>query len=233
MININNNNKIDISLLSQPSDLFGKELLPECTFESEYGILKFNSIVVPDFSNNKVELESLTKHFDQIKAFIKEEDLLKKSGIIDSIFEYVPHATFGRVTFGLDLTKSFLFINILRASVKFRLFENGKQLSYDICSYFGYDMSNKINYSTIMSWNGTPIEKPLLCATGIYIQSLGKCLNPNASGIFYDPELISDLSKNKKVPSHNYLSWAIHGASLDELVLHFVEKREIIGLLYK
>ena len=173
--------------------------------------------------------------FDINKDNFNEQsiNLLKKSGIIDSIFEYVPHATFGRVTFGLDLTKSFLFINILRASVKFRLFENGKQLSYDICSYFGYDMSNKINYSTIMSWNGAPIEKPLLCTTGIYIQSLGKCLNPNASGIFYDPELISDLSKNKKVPSHNYLSWAIHGASLDELVLHFVEKREIIGLLYK
>lgn len=78
MIDINKSNKIDVSLLSQPSDLFGKEILPECSFESEYGILKFNVIVVPDFSNDKVELESLTNHFDKIKAFIKEEDLLKK-----------------------------------------------------------------------------------------------------------------------------------------------------------
>lgn len=84
-----------------------------------------------------------------------------------------------------------------------------------------------------MSWNGDPIEQPLLCATGIYIQSLGKCLNPNASCAFYAPDLVSDLSKNKKLPSHNYLSWTIHGASLDELQLHFVEKREITGLLCK
>ena len=173
MENINDSNKTDISLLSQLSDLFGKELLPECSFESEYGKLKFNAIIVPDFSNDEIEVKTLTKHFDKIKAFIKEEDLLKKSVIIDSIFGIVPHATFGKITAGLDLTKSFLFINILRASVKFRLFENGKQLSCDICSYFGHNMQSKF-HSTIMSWNGNPIEQPLLCATGIYIQSLGK-----------------------------------------------------------
>ena len=82
-----------------------------------------------------------------------------------------------------------------------------------------------------MEWN--PIEQPLLCATGIYIQSLGKCLNPNASGAFYYPELTSELSKNKKLPSHNYLSWAIHGASLDETLLPFVKELKITGLLCK
>ena len=127
--------KIDVSSISQPSDLFGKEILPECTFESEYGKLKFNAVVVPDFSKNKMELELLTKYFDDIKAFMKESDLLKKSEIIEPIFGFVPHVTFGRVTFGLDLTKSYLFINILRASIKFRLFENGEQLHFSICSY--------------------------------------------------------------------------------------------------
>lgn len=96
MENINDSNKTDISLLSQLSDLFGKELLPECSFESEYGKLKFNAIIVPDFSNDEIEVKTLTKHFDKIKAFIKEEDLLKKSVIIDSIFWIVPHATFGK-----------------------------------------------------------------------------------------------------------------------------------------
>ena len=66
--------KIDVSLISQPSDLFGKEILPECKFESEFGKLKFNAIIVPDFSNDKIELENLTKHLDEIKNFIKEED---------------------------------------------------------------------------------------------------------------------------------------------------------------
>ena len=59
-----------------------------------------------------------------------------------------------------------------------------------------------------MSWNGFPVVQPLACATGIYIQSLGKCLSPNASGEFWYPELTSDILKNKLFPSHNYLSWS-------------------------
>ena len=47
----------DISSISQPSDLFGREILPECIFESEYGKLKFNAVVVPDFSKDKIEFE--------------------------------------------------------------------------------------------------------------------------------------------------------------------------------
>ena len=82
--------KIDVSSISQPSDLFGKEILTECTFESEYGKLKFNAVVVPDFSKNKMELELLTKQFDDIKALMKEDDLLKKSEIATQISENVP-----------------------------------------------------------------------------------------------------------------------------------------------
>ena len=218
----------DISPISQPSDLFGKEILPECTFESEYGKLKFNPVIVPDFSKDKIELELLTKHFDDIKAFMKEDDLLKKSEIIDSIFDFVPHVNFGRITVGLDLTKSSLFINILRASIQFRLFENGGQLQCGICSYFGYEMSSK--FHSLMSWNGAPVIQPLACSTGIYIQSLGKCLNPSARGVFRYPELTSDLLENKKIPSHNYLSWALHGALSDKSLLTFVKERKITAL---
>ena len=218
----------DVSSISQPSDLFGKEILPECTFESEYGKLKFNAVVVPDFSKNKMELELLTKYFDDIKAFMKESDLLKKSEIIEPIFGFVPHVTFGRVTYGLDLTKSSLFINILRASIQFRLFETGGQLQCGICSYFGYEMSSK--FHSLMSWNGAPVVQPLACSTGIYIQSLGKCLNPSARGVFRYPELTSDLLENKKIPSHNYLSWALHGALSDKSLLTFVKERKITAL---
>ena len=170
--------KTDVSSILQVSDLFGKEILPECMFQSEYGKLKFNAVVVPDFSKDKVE------HFEDIKSLMKEDNLLKKSEIIDSIFGIVPHVTFGKVTYGLDLTKSSLFINILRASIRFRLFENGEKLQCDICSYFGYEMSPK--FHSLMSWNGTPVVQPLACATGIYIQSLGKAfLNPSARGEFW------------------------------------------------
>ena len=63
--------------------------MPECTFESEYGKLKFKAVVIPDFSNDKIELELLTRQFDDIKAFIKEKDLLKKSSIAKQISEKV------------------------------------------------------------------------------------------------------------------------------------------------
>ena len=225
------NDSTDISSISEVSDLFGKEILPECTFESEYGKLKLNAVVVPDFSKNKIELEYLTKHFEAIKALMKEDDLVKKNEIIDSIFGFVPHVKFGMVTVGLDLTKSYLFINILRSSIKFRLFENGEQLQCDICSYFGYEMSPK--FHSLITWNGTPIVQPLVCSTGIYIQSLGKCLNPNAVGVFRYPELVSELLENKKLPSHNYLSWALHGASSDESLLPFVKEHKIKALKCK
>ena len=76
----------DISQISKPSDLLGKEILPESIFESEYGKLKFKAAIVPDFSENKVQLELLTKQFDEIKAFMKEDDLLKKSKIASHLF---------------------------------------------------------------------------------------------------------------------------------------------------
>lgn len=119
---------------------------------SEYWKLKFNAVIVPDFSKDKVELELLTKHLEAIKAFMKEDDLLKKSEIIDCIFGFAPHVTFGRVKFDLDFTKFFLFINILRASILFRLFEKGGQQQCDICSYFWYEMSTEfhsLNFSTL------------------------------------------------------------------------------------
>ena len=59
--------KIDVYLISQPS---GRELLSECTFESEYGKLKFNAIIVPDFSKDEIELKMLTENLDKIKAFL-------------------------------------------------------------------------------------------------------------------------------------------------------------------
>ena len=77
--------KIDVSSISQPSELFGKKILPE----SEYGKLTFNAVVVPDFSKDEIELELLTKDFDDIKTFMKEDDLPKKSDIPTQVYENV------------------------------------------------------------------------------------------------------------------------------------------------
>ena len=82
-----------------------------------------------------------------------------------------------------------------------------------------------------MSWNDSPEAQPLACAAGIYIQSLGKCLNPNAKGVFRYPELVSDLLKDKqRIPSHNYLPWAFHEAFSDKGLFPFVKELEIENL---
>ena len=56
----------NIDKISSPSDLIGLELLPEYTSKSEYGVLKFNPIVIPDFSNIwKLIIESSHLEIDQ------------------------------------------------------------------------------------------------------------------------------------------------------------------------
>ena len=75
--------KVDFSIdkISSPSDLFGKVLLPQYTSESEYGVLKFNPIIVPDFSNNDKDFETFKIIFNEIKKFIIEKDLLEKGDL--------------------------------------------------------------------------------------------------------------------------------------------------------
>lgn len=58
-----------IGRMFSPSDLFGKEILPGYTVESEYGTLKFNPIVVPDFSKRSEEFESFKMCFNDIKFY--------------------------------------------------------------------------------------------------------------------------------------------------------------------
>ena len=52
-------------------------------------------------------------------------------------------------------------------------------------------------------------------------------------GVFRYPELVSELLENKKLPSHNYLSWALNGASSDESLLPFVKEHKIKALKCK
>ena len=131
---------------------------------------------------------------------------------------------------GLGLKKYHQLMNNLFASIQFRLFEIGTHLQCNICSYFGYEMSPKIH--SIMSWNDSPVAQTLAYAAGIYIQSFGKCLNPNAKGVFRYPELVSELLKDKqRIPSYNYLSWALNGALSDKGLFPFVKELEISNLM--
>ena len=222
--------KIDVSSISQPSDLFGKEILPECTFESEYGKLKFNAVVVPDFSKNKMELELLTKQFDDIKALMKEDDLLKKSEIATQISENVPSCASELVAKGITeywCYEKCDFRNILRANISFRLFEEGTCLNYAICDEFRYSSPDEFN-SGILSYNASPVKHPLMYGAGVYIGAMKKVLKPSMRCANKLKE-ISDKISIAGLPKHNYLSWAFYNASRDDKLLSFILEKVAPG----
>ena len=72
---------IKTSQIKQLSDLFGKTIIPEQVIESKYGSLKFNPIVMPDFSENKSELEFSNNHFKDILEIVETDDLFRKHDV--------------------------------------------------------------------------------------------------------------------------------------------------------
>lgn len=71
--------------ITQPSDLFGREILPELMFESEYGKLTLGRVVFPDFSFDKKGSVRLNEEFDNFKSFVEEKEVLRKGDIADKI----------------------------------------------------------------------------------------------------------------------------------------------------
>ena len=58
-----------------------KTIIPEQVIESKYGSLKFNPIVMPDFSENKSELEFSNNHFKDILEIVETDDLFRKHDV--------------------------------------------------------------------------------------------------------------------------------------------------------
>lgn len=212
--------------IAQPSDLFGREILPECTFESEYGKLTLGSVIVPDFSSDEKGSVRLKEEFDNLKSFIKEKDLSRKGDIADQIFEneFSGVNQDGELIVSNSASRSSEtfseFINFLKASIRARLFEVGVSLDIWLCSEFGYDYGVSLT-SGVVHYNGLPVVQPLSCAGGVYTYCLQYALNPD---IFCPPDYY-DL-KNEVltdgVPNYNYLSWAFYRAS---------ENKELISLV--
>ena len=234
----------DILPISQPSDLFGKEILPQCTFESKYGKLKFKKIVVPDFSESKVQLELLTKQFDDIKAFMKEDDLLKKNKIVSRLFMETRGFTPKADGYEFDNKNDFItsaqerqmdFRNLLRMGILFRLFETGVSMHYSICLEFGFDSFNSTVaedcLDSLMSYNGNAVIQPLACAAGIYILCLGKYFIPETVCSHDFPDTLAKI-KELGIPRNNFLSWALFNASSDNALLNFVSKSKIKSLIF-
>ena len=125
--------KHSIKEITQPSDLFGLEILPESIFETEYGKLTMGHVLVPDFSSDEKGQIRLKEEFDNIKEFIKENELSKKGEIADIIhknefsFSFTASdGSFIEPNYVSRSSEAFSeFVRLLQASIRARLFEMG------------------------------------------------------------------------------------------------------------
>ena len=207
--------------ISSPSDLFGKEILPEYTIESEYGTLKFNPIIVPDFSNNIEEFENFKICFNEIKKFIFEKDLLEKG---DSAFYMKKYISWLSIDYGEN--KIYDFASTLDTSFCCRLFEGGVSLRNDTCTLFAPMKAYNWRYiKDVLSYNDLVVTKTLSYGTGVYIQSLGICKGKISSSRTYKPEIVDEVCNN--IPIHNYLSWAFNCASSNDSLMNFCSEKKV------
>ena len=206
----------------QSSDLFGQEILPESTFESEYGKLTLKGVVVPDFSSDEIGAACLKKEFDNLKSFLEENDLSKKRIIASKIFEN----EFSWEDTYSEKSETFSeFVRILKASILARLFETGYSLNNQLCREFGYEQYACLS-SGMVCYNDSPVIQPFSCAGGIYAYCLKYVLNQD---IFCPPDYIDlrDEIINEGIPTHNYLSWAFSQASNNIWIILFASENHI------
>ena len=200
--------------ITQPSDLFGQEILSQCTFESEYGKLTLSPVFVPDFSSDKIGTVRLKEEFENLKMFIAEKDLPKKGDIVNLIYE-------NEFSLLIDFSRSSEafteFISLLKSSIEARLFEIGHSIDYELCREFGYGEPAFLSKGRVI-YNDVPVIQPLSCAGGVYAYCLHYVLNPD---IFCRSDYVDlrDEILNEGAPTHNYLSWAFSCASRNGLMM--------------
>ena len=212
--------------ITQPSDLFGLEILSECTFESEYGKLTLSPVVVPDFSSDEKGAIRLKEEFENLKLFIAEKEFSRKGDMANLIYknEFSCVDQDGQPKDSNYFSRSSEafseFILLLKASIGARLFEIGHSINQDLCREFGY-MNQALLSSGRVIYNDVPVIQPLSCAGGVYAFCLHYALNPD----IFCPQDYVDLKDdilNEGIPTHNYLSWAFSRASNDEWMITFV-----------
>ena len=212
--------------ITKPSDLFGLEILSECTFESEYGKLTLSPVVVPDFSSDEKGAIRLKEEFENLKLFIAEKEFSRKGDVAELVceneFSCVDQDGQPKDSnyFSRSSEAFSEFILLLKASIGARLFEIGHSINQDLCREFGYMDQAQLSSGRVL-YNDIPVIQPLSCAGGVYAYCLHYALNPDN----FCPQDYIDLRDdilNEGIPTHNYLSWAFSHASNDERMITFV-----------
>ena len=218
--------KDSIEEIKQPSDLFGYEIIKDCTFESEYGKLTLSPLFIPDFSSDEKGSIRLKEEFENLKLFIAEKEFSRKGDMANLIYknEFSCVDQDGQPKDSNYFSRSSEafseFILLLKASIGARLFEIGHSINQDLCREFGY-MNQALLSSGRVIYNDVPVIQPLSCAGGVYAFCLHYALNPD----IFCPQDYVDLKDeilNEGIPTRNYLSWAFSRASNDEWMITFV-----------
>ena len=163
--------------ITQPSDLFGLEILSECTFESEYGKLTLSPVFVPDFSSDEKGAIRLKEEFENLKSFIAEKEFPRKGDIANLIYknEFSWVDSDGQQKDSNYYSRSSEvfseFILLLKASIKARLFEIWHSVNYDLWWEFGYQDQAHLSSGRVL-YNDVPVIQPLSCAGGVYAYGL-------------------------------------------------------------
>ena len=214
--------KNDIQEIENPKDIFGKEILPEITFESQYGKLTFSRVIIPDFSKNERAFDYLKEDFLIITSITSVKDLLykwKKVKLL--IFFYYNYQRYS--------DEYFSFIDILKANIKARLLESGNSSCFTVCREFGYEKSARL-CSGQVKFNDIPIYQPLASTGGLYLYILRYILI-EFKGFWIHKGFVEKIKKNNELPKNNYISWAFYSSLRDYEILKFSSSRNL-SLVY-
>ena len=214
--------------INQPSDLFYFEIIPEITFQSQYGKLTLDKVIVPDFSSDEKGLIRLSEEFANLKSFISEKNLKKKFEISEVIYKNefvksIPGNRYGSPNRALRSSEAFSdFVDTIYSSMEARLFELGLYSNVNICSSFGYEKRACLSKGKVI-YNGVPVTQPLSCSGGLYIYLLRCALNHKNFCIY--PNYL--VKVNRDLPKNNYISWAFFMASFDKDLLSFLSNAHL------
>ena len=223
--------------IDKPEDLFGKTILPEQEVNSEYGTLKFNEIVIPDFSCKKDDFELLSANFNDIKKIVETNDLLEKYDVAMGLVKSVmPEGYQGYCLGYKGYSRMYRLVQDVILSAICRTIESDTSCNAIILfkiheSLITRAVDNNYLYGLI-SYNGKSVDTTEFCQAMVYMMSLD-CKSKSFStrdadyyvnfrkGWPYRVLLYKDIER-EDLPQTNFFSWSLYKEQWDADLRKFV-----------
>ncbi|MBQ3944980.1 MAG: hypothetical protein II670_05135 [Alphaproteobacteria bacterium] len=222
--------------IDKPEDLFGKTILPEQEVNSEYGTLRFNKIVVPDFSCKKDDFELLSANFNGIKKIVSTNDLLEKYDVAMRLVKSVMPKDYQGYLLGYKgYSMIYKLVQDVILSAVCRTIE-----SYTSCNaIFAFKAHESLitravdnNYlDGLISYNGQAVDIIEFCQTMVYMTCLdywSKRFSDPKDADYYVKRRGGFLNslligiKCEDVPKNNFFSWSLYKSKQDTDLIKFI-----------